>query len=36
VRLKLTNGATVVVGSQKPEELASILSNSAKLLNARP
>jgi len=29
VRMKLANGATVVVGSQRPEELAAILSSSA-------
>lgn len=29
VRLKLANGATVVVGSQRPDELAGILSGSA-------
>ena len=30
VRLKLVNGATLVVGSQRSEELAGILSSSAK------
>jgi hypothetical protein len=29
-RLKLANGATLVVGSQKPEQLAGVLSSSAK------
>ena len=29
VRLKLANGATVVIGSERPEELAGILSSSA-------
>jgi hypothetical protein len=30
VRLKLANGATLVVGSQKPDELTSIPESSAK------
>ena len=29
VRLKLTNGAALVLGSQRPEELAAVLSGSA-------
>jgi hypothetical protein len=30
VRLKLVNGATLIVGSQRPEELVAILTKSAK------